>query len=109
MMVDLGKILIFDQNTKTLHSASDLMMSLNGDMLQLTLPAGGVIMDVTLGVTAPEPAKKRKKTARDKAMSKAVEEANARYRKKNGELRAGRTQADIMKLANKLADKMMKK
>lgn len=52
--------------------------------------------------------KKRQKTDRDRAMKIAVKEANTRYRKKNGELRAGRTQADIMKLANKLADKMMK-
>lgn len=50
----------------------------------------------------------RKKTARDRAMKIAVKEANARYRKKNGELRQGRTQADVMRLANKLADRMMK-
>lgn len=50
--------------------------------------------------------KKRKKTARDRAMKKAIPIANARYRKKNGEFRAGRSQADVMKLANKLADKM---
>lgn len=52
--------------------------------------------------------KKRKKTKRDRAMKIAVKEANTRYRKKNGQLRAGRTQADVMKLANKLADRMMK-
>lgn len=52
--------------------------------------------------------KKRKKTKRDKAMSKAIAEANARYRKKNGQFRAGRSQADVMRLANKLADKMMR-
>lgn len=52
--------------------------------------------------------KKRKKTPRDRAMKIAVKEANTRYRKKNGEFRAGRTQADVMRLANKLADRMMK-
>lgn len=52
--------------------------------------------------------KKRKKTARDRAMKKAIPIASARYKKKNGEFRAGRSQADVMKLANKLADKMMK-
>jgi hypothetical protein len=57
----------------------------------------------------PEPMpKKRKKTARDRAMKIAVKEANTRYRKKNGQFRAGRTQADVMRLANKLADRMMK-
>ena len=52
--------------------------------------------------------KKRKKTPRDRAMKIAVKEANTRYRKKNGEFRSGRSQADVMRLANKLADKMMK-
>ena len=52
--------------------------------------------------------KKRKKTARDRAMKKAIPMANERYKKKNGQFRAGKSQADVMKLANKLADKMMK-
>lgn len=51
--------------------------------------------------------KKRKKTARDRAMKKAIPMANERYKKKNGQFRAGRSQSDVMKLANKLADKMM--
>lgn len=55
-----------------------------------------------------EQPKKRKRTKRDRAMSRAVAEANARYRKKNGQFRAGRSQADVMRLANKLADKMMR-
>ena len=55
-----------------------------------------------------EKPKKRKKTARDRAMKKAIPMANERYKKKNGQFRAGRSQADVMKLANKLADKMMK-
>ena len=55
-----------------------------------------------------EKPKKRKKTARDRAMKKAIPMANERYKKKNGQFRAGKSQADVMKLANKLADKMMK-
>ena len=52
--------------------------------------------------------KRRSKAARsaDKKLSKAFKEANARYRKKDGSLRAGRTQADIAKLAHKLRKKM---
>lgn len=61
----------------------------------------------TAGEPMPMP-KKRKKTARDRAMKKAIPIANARYKKKNGQFRANRSQADVMKLANKLADKMMK-
>ena len=62
---------------------------------------------------APSMPKKRKKTARDRAMKKAVREANERLRTKptkqfpNGRLRKGKTQADVMRLANKLADRMM--
>lgn len=52
--------------------------------------------------------KKRKKTARDRAMKKAIPIANARYKKKNGDFRKGRSQSDVMRLANKLADEMMK-
>jgi len=52
--------------------------------------------------------KKRKKTKRDKAMAKAIPMANERYRKKNGDFRKGRSQSDVMTLANKLADEMMK-
>ena len=52
--------------------------------------------------------KKRKKTARDRAMKKAIPMANDRYKKKNGSFRKGRSQADVMRLANKIADEMMK-
>lgn len=52
--------------------------------------------------------RKRSRSARaaDKKLSKAFKEANARYRKKDGSLRAGRTQADIARLAHKLRKKM---
>jgi len=52
--------------------------------------------------------KRRSRTARasDKKMSKAFKQANQRYRKKDGSLRSGRTQADIAKLAHKLRKKM---
>ena len=48
----------------------------------------------------------RKKTKTDKDMSKALAEANRRYRKRNGQLRKGRTQADVMRLAHRLRRKM---
>jgi len=56
---------------------------------------------------APKP-KRRSRTARaqDKKLSAAFTEANARYRKNDGSLRAGRTQADIARLAHKLKKKM---
>jgi len=56
---------------------------------------------------AAQPKKKRSRSARaaDKKLSEAFKEANRRYRKKDGSLRAGRTQADIAKLAHKLRKK----
>lgn len=48
----------------------------------------------------------RKKTKTDKNMSKALRMANAKFRKKNGQLRKGATQAKIMKYAHRLLRKM---
>jgi len=51
-----------------------------------------------------------KKTARrtNKALSKAFKEANARMRKKNGDLRKGKSQADVARLAHKIHRGMRK-
>jgi len=59
-------------------------------------------------VAAPVKPKRRSRAARaqDKKLSLAFEEANRRYRKRDGSLRAGRTQADIATLAHKLKKKM---
>ena len=55
----------------------------------------------------PVPGKRtRKKTKTDKLMSKALEEANKRLRKKNGQLRSGKTQADVMRLAHRIRRRM---
>ena len=52
--------------------------------------------------------KRRSRAARaaDRKLSAAFKEANARYRKKDGSLRNGRTQADIAKLAHRLRKRM---
>lgn len=44
--------------------------------------------------------------AANKKLSAAFKEANRRLRKKNGELRSGKTQADVAKLAHRLKKKM---
>ena len=41
-----------------------------------------------------------------KNLSKALKEANARLRTKSGKLRKGKTQADVMRLAQRLKKKM---
>ena len=60
------------------------------------------ILGSTGNPTIPKPKKKRK----DPKMSKALKQANNRFRKKNGALRAGATQAKIMQYAHKLRRKM---
>ena len=63
----------------------------------------------SLALTEEQPKKRRRsRTARaqDKKLSQAFKEANARYRKKDGSLRAGRDQGDIARLAHKLRKKM---
>ena len=48
---------------------------------------------------------KKARTSR-KNLSKALKEANSRLRKKNGELKKGKTQSDVMRLAQRLKRKM---
>ncbi len=102
MMVDLASVVIFDPTTATLYAASDLPMVMNGNALQLTLPTS------SMPDASVKPKKKRSRSARaaDKKLSKAFKMANNRYRLKNGQLRKGRTQADIARLAHKLRKKM---
>jgi len=44
----------------------------------------------------------RKKTKMDKTMSRCLKQANKQMRKKNGQLRKGKTMADVMRLAHRL-------
>ena len=108
-MVDLANVVIFDPNTATLYEAKGLVMTMNGNALQLTLPRtdGGDSLTFISPFTE-KPKKKRSRSARtaDKKLSKAFRMANDRYRLKNGQLRKGRSQADIAKLAQKLRKKM---
>ena len=47
----------------------------------------------------------RKKTKMDKTMSRCLKEANLKMRKKNGQLRKGKTMRDVMRLAHRLCKK----
>ena len=49
-----------------------------------------------------EEKKTRKKTSTDRKQSKALRQANEKLRNKNGSLKAGKTQADVMKMAHKI-------
>lgn len=48
----------------------------------------------------------RKKTKSDKLQSQSLKLANQRLRNKNGKLKKGKTQSDVMKLAQRLRKKM---
>ena len=59
------------------------------------------------GFDLPQPARRtRKKSKNDSKLSRAFKEANSRLRLKNGQLRKGKTQADVAKLAHRLRKKM---
>ena len=63
----------------------------------------------TLALTKEQPKPRRRSRsarAQDKKLSAAFTEANRRYRKKDGSLRAGRSQSDVATLAHKLKKKM---
>lgn len=55
--------------------------------------------------TPPAPSAKRRRR-RDRKLSAAFKEANARLRTKSGKLRKGKTQADVARLAQRLRKKM---
>lgn len=58
------------------------------------------------GINLEAPKRTRKKTKTDRNMSKALRMSNERFRKKNGQLRKGVTQSQVMKYAHKLLKKM---
>lgn len=64
--------------------------------------------DLILPDISPKPKRTRKRTGTDKMMSKALRQANDKFRKANGQLRKGATQAQIMRYAHKLVRRMKK-
>ena len=58
-----------------------------------------------MGIPLPPVKRSRKKTKMDKTMSKCLKMANQRMRKKNGQLRKGKTMRDVMRLAHRLCKK----
>lgn len=100
-----------------------LLMDLPGEVLEDTEAVNAVLDDIATGRDLirrsgqfdrqnllprfSEPTKRtRRKTKTDKNMSKALRLANERFRKKNGSLRKGATQTQIMKYAHRLLRKM---
>jgi hypothetical protein len=77
----------------TMEEYLQLLNGLNGEMAPMDQPM-------------PEPTPKKRKRRKNPKLKKALQEANRRLRTKNGKLRKGKTQADIMRLAHRLMKKM---
>ena len=116
----LAAFLASPAGQRTMELGIQQSAAANGVVLE-DLARGGLVTMPTLGLTGeagPEmviplvqPKRKRSRSARaaDKELSRAFKEANRRYRKKDGSLRAGRSQSDIAKLAHKLRKKSTRK
>lgn len=88
---------LVDEVVRTIETGRDVIRSSGQFRRDLILP------DLT-----PKPKRTRKKTGTDKMMSKALRQANEKYRKSNGQLRKGATQSQIMRYAHKLVRRMKK-
>ncbi len=59
-----------------------------------------------LAARAIRPGPKKRKGKKNPKLKAALQEANKKLRNKNGSLKKGKTQSDIMKMAHKLMKKM---
>jgi len=99
---------IAEAKRQAVMTGKEVVRELPGALLDTQSLVNQSLMFVEETATmAAQPKKKRSRSARaaDKKLSEAFKEANRRYRKKDGSLRTGRTQADIAKLAHKLRKK----
>lgn len=88
---------------KPFNQLTDVAIATNTQGIQATAAAERAIVRGTAKGTRKVTKKAR---ASRKNLSKALREANSKLRLKNGKLRKGKTQADVMKLAQKLKRKM---
>ena len=70
----------------------------SGKIVKMKVQSAGIYPPI-------KPKRTRKKSKMDKTMSTCLKMANARYRKKNGQLKKGKTMRDVMKLAHRLCRK----
>lgn len=101
-VLDKDTVDLINNQDRILMSDGNGMVEVNGrDVIRRS---GQFRRDMLLPRTNQK--RKRKKTKTDKTMSKALAQANKELRKKNGQLRAGVTQADIMRRAHRLRRRM---
>ena len=58
------------------------------------------------GATLSQEKPKKRRSRRNPKLKAALKQANAKLRNKNGKLKKGKTQSDVMKLAHRLRKKM---
>ena len=108
-IVNDDSIELTPEDVKVINDPQMRMMS-NGEVVRRTgrdiIKTSGQFSRGNLLMGIDVSRRRRKKTSTDKKMSKALRLANERFRKKNGKLRKGATQAQIMKYAHKLLKKM---
>jgi len=87
----------------------DMIMTPGAGLVKASSPSGRDIIRSSGQFTntgIPLPTKRtRKKTKMDRTMSKCLKMANARLRNKNGKLKKGKSQSDVMKMAHRLCRK----
>ena len=101
MDVDLSKVLVFDPKSRILYGSNELMFSMNGDNLQITLPTASMSMASDTPQTKP----KRRKSAYSRKYKKAFKQVSPKYKLKSGSWRKGGFDRAV-KEAHKLAKKM---
>ena len=101
-VLDAAAVDLINNPERMLVSNGQRMMEINGrDVIRRS---GQFRRDMLLPRTNQK--RTRRKTKTDKSMSKALAQANKELRKKNGQLRRGVTQADIMRRAHRIRRKM---
>ena len=84
----------------TLEEVRVLLRSLDRVATGAELEAAGFMLEDTGKKT------KSRKRRKDPKMKKALQQANQKLRNKNGSIKKGKSQSDIMKMAHKLRRKM---
>lgn len=102
--------MINDPDRMLLSSGNGNLMEVSGkDVIRNSgqFSRSSLLFGIGLGLGDKDKEKKgRKKTKTDKDMSKALAQANSELRTKNGKLRKGKTQSDVMRRAHRLRKKM---
>lgn len=101
-MVNEPSVQLTPEFVALVNDNSRMVAPTSNGLVEVAAPSGQFRRDRLL----PNGRRGRKKTKTDKNMSKALREANARLRTRNGRLRKGKTQADVMRLAHRLRKKM---